>query len=203
MARHRREQSADLARNAAFFLGAFGCTLGLFGAALGTVALVAHLLPGSATTLPDWVFGVGMVVFLVLIVGLWPALDWLIRRTYRLGAALLAVLGLVVGCIGGAVLMLTNWALAAWLALSAVPLLFAASWLVLRGQGTEPLTWRSLRTPRVTRVELHLERYVFLLSCVLAVCWLVADWSGSLALGLGIGGGLLAVGGLWLWSVRR
>jgi hypothetical protein len=202
MARPQGGRRADLARNAAYFFGAFGCTLGLFGAALGMAALVAHLLPGAAASLPDWVYTVGMVTLLLLVIGLWPALDWLIGRAYRLGAALLAVLGLGVGGVGSAVLVLTSWALVGWLALSAVPLLLGAAWLVLRGQGTEPLNWRSLRTAEVTRVERRLERYLALVSGVLGVSWLVVIWSGNLALGLSIGCGLLVAGGFWLWTVR-
>ena len=193
----------DLARNAAFFLGALGSTLGIFGAALGTAALVASLAPAAAASTPDWVGTGCMVVLLILVVGLWPALDWLVGRDYRLGARALTALALVVGSVGCAVLVRTTWAFAGWLALIAVPLLLSSAWLVLRGRGTEPLTWHSLRTDKVTRVEDRLQNSLALVVGVVALGWFLSAWSGNLVLGLGIGGGLLLAGGLWQWGGRR
>jgi hypothetical protein len=48
------EQGRDLERNSAFFLGAFGAVLGIFGAGLSTLGIIAWLLPGFARTAPDW-----------------------------------------------------------------------------------------------------------------------------------------------------
>jgi hypothetical protein len=47
----------------------------------------------------------------------------------------------------------TPWGFSGWLAVAGGAMLMVASYLAIAGGGTEPLTWRSLRTERVRVIE--------------------------------------------------
>lgn len=138
------EQERDLERNTAFFLGAFGAVLGVFGAGMSMLGIVAWLLPGFARTAPDWFFMLVVVGLLGLVVGVWPALDWLANHHVRIGGLAMAVLGLAVIAVGLAAALWTPWGPTGWMAVAGGLTLLPAAYLALVGRGTEPLTWRSL-----------------------------------------------------------
>ncbi|MCC6174118.1 MAG: hypothetical protein IT305_02340 [Chloroflexi bacterium] len=147
----------DAARSSAFFLGAFGTTLGLLGAPLAGLGIVAARRPDLAGTIPDWVFTVLVVGMLTSIVGAWPVLDWLVNHRPALGGVVLVVLGGLLVGIGALSIRDTAWGVAGWLAVAGGLMLLPAAWLAAVGGGTEPLTWVSLRTTRVRAVEERLD----------------------------------------------
>ncbi len=143
----------DLSRNSAFFLGAFGTTLGLLGSTLAGLGIVASLVPGAAQNAPDWVFAVVVILLLVAIVGAWPALDWLANRYPRGGAVFMGGVATAMMAIGGVAVWGTEWDLPGWCALTGGLTLLVGARLAAIGGGTTPLEWASLRTERVRAVE--------------------------------------------------
>ena len=143
----------DIQRNTAFFLGAFGTALGMLGGGLSALGILAWLVPWFAESAPDGVFALVVIGMLVAIIGAWPALDWLVNRRPTLGGPLLAVLGMCLVAVGLVAVICTNWGLTGWLAIIGGVILLPAAHLARAGGGTEPLTWRSLRTERVQRLE--------------------------------------------------
>lgn len=148
----------DIQRNSAFFLGAFGTALGALGAYMSGLGLVAHVFRDFAQTAPDWFFALVVVGLIVVVIGAWPALDWLAHRRPDVGGPVLALVGLMYTAIGVAAIRFTDWGLAGWFAVAGGVLLVPAAYLAVVGGGTEPLTWRSLRTPRVQRLEARADR---------------------------------------------
>jgi hypothetical protein len=146
----------DVQRNAAFFLGAFGTALGMLGGVMSALGVAAWLAPDFMQTAPDWFFALVIVGLLVLVIGAWPALDLLANRRPDLGGPVMALLGL--GCIvlGGVAAFATPWGLTGWLSIAGGTILMIAAYLATIGGGTEPLTWRSLRTERVLAIERRL-----------------------------------------------
>lgn len=195
----------DIQRNSAFFLGAFGTTLGVLGGVMAVLGIVAQLFPDFAQTAPDWVFAIPVFGLVIGAIGAWPALDWLVNQHPRAGAPVIATFGLVVMVIGGVAVTATAWDLAGWLALAGGLLLLPAAGLALAGGGTEPLTWRSLRTERVQRAEARLD---VLVSVVFAVATLASLGVLAVTVALSLGWpalGLLALAGALAlgWQVRR
>ncbi len=174
---------------------------------MSALGIVAWLLPGFAQTAPDWFFVLVVVGLMVSVVGAWPALDWLVNHRPGIGGPVLAVLGLLLIGIGAVAALWTPWGLTGWLAVAGGVTLLPAGYLALAGGGTEPLTWRSLRTERVRAVEARLDPMVgalFAVVSVVSVGLLVLaavygrDWT---TLGALAGAGL--VGGGWLLLRRR
>ena len=147
----------DLSRNAAFFLGAFGTTLGLLGSTLAGLGIVTLLVPGAAENTPDWVFAVVVIFLLVAIVGAWPGLDWLVNRYPRGGAVFMGGVATVMMVVGGVAVAWTEWDVPGWCALSGGLALLLGARLAAIGEGTTPLEWATLRTERVRAVEAHLD----------------------------------------------
>jgi len=134
----------DVQRNAAFFLGAFGTALGLLGGVLSGLGIVAWLWPDFAQTAPEWFFLLVVVGLMILSVGAWPVLDWLVNHYTVIGGAVVAISGLHLIGIGAVAVLWTAWGLTGWLAIAGGLILLPAAYLALVGGGTEPLTWRSL-----------------------------------------------------------
>jgi len=131
----------DTQRNAAFFLGAFGTALGLLGGVLSGLGIVIWLWPDLAQPALIWFF---LVALMILIVGAWPALDWLVNHYPVIGGTVVAISGLLLIAIGAVAVLWTAWGLTGWLAMAGGLLVLPAAYLALVGGGTEPLTWRSL-----------------------------------------------------------
>ena len=119
----------------------------------------------------------------------------------------MAVLGVMLIGLGLVAALQTLWGLAGWFAILGGVLLLPAGYLALVGGGTEPLTWRSLRTPHVRATEARLNpivRAVLRLSSVISLMVLVLaaidgrDW---LTLGTLTGVGLFGLG--WLVLANR
>jgi hypothetical protein len=197
----------DVQRNAAFFLGAFGTALGVLGGVLSALGIMAWLLPDFAQTAPDWFFMLVVVGLMVLFVGAWPALDWLVNRRPVVGGPVLAVLGLLLIGIGVVAVLWTAWGLTGWLAMAGGVTLLPAGYLALVGGGTEPLTWRSLRTERVQAVEARLDPIVGAIFGVVGVVSLslliLAAIDGRDWITLGILAVVGTVGCGWLLFRRR
>src|SRR4051794_25314121 len=136
-------EQRDTERNTAFFLGAFGTALGVLGGGLSLLGIVAWLVPGFAQTAPDWFFLLVVVGLMVLMVGTWPALDWLVNRRVGVGGLAIAAFGVAVITLGLAAALWTPWGPAGWLAAAGGLSLLPAAYLALVGGGTEPLTWRA------------------------------------------------------------
>ena len=147
----------DLSRNAAFFLGASGTTLGLLGSPLAGLGIVATFVPGAAEHMPDWVIAAVVIFLIVAGVVAWPGLDWLVNRYPRGGAVFMGGVATVMLAIGGVPVAWTVWDLPGWLALSGGLLLLLGARLAAIGEGTTPLEWASLRTERVRAVEARLD----------------------------------------------
>jgi len=144
---------------------------------------------------------------LALIVGAWPALDWLVNSRPAIGGPVLALLGLALIGIGLTAALWTAWGVTGWLAVAGGAILLPAGYLALAGGGTDPLTWRSLRTERVRAVEARLDPLV---TAIVSAAGLVG--LGLLIFAAVAGGdlvtlGALAVAGLavggWLLVRRR
>ena len=189
----------DVQRNTAFFLGAFGTALGVLGGGLSFLGILAWLLPGFAQTAPDWFFALIIIGMMVAIIGAWPALDWLLNHRPGLGGPMLALLGMLLIAEGLVAVICTAWGMTGWLAIAGGVLLLPAAQLAVQGGGTEPLTWRSLRTPSVRRTEARAELVVGVVIGVAGVGSLIAlvtfaYMSGDVLPLLG----LVAVGLSWL-----
>lgn len=174
---------------------------------MSALGIVAWLLPDFAQTAPDWFFVLVVVGLLVLIVGAWPALDWLVNHRPGVGGPVLALVGLVLLAIGVVAIVWTPWGLTGWLAVAGGVSLLPAGYLALVGGGTEPLTWRSLRTERVRAVEARLDPLVGLVFAVVTVVCLGLLIFGAIGgrdwLTLGILAVVGLVGGGWLLFRRR
>jgi hypothetical protein len=199
----------DVQRNSAYFLGAAGTAFGVLGGMFSALGILAWLDPAFGHTAPGWFFTLVVIVMLVLSVGGWPALDILTNRRPRAGGAVMAVLGVLLIGLGLVAALRTPWGVAGWFAVVGGALLLPAGYLALAGGGTEPLTWRSLRTPRVRATEARLApvvRAVLGLSGVIGLGVLVLaaidgrDW---LTLGILGGVGLFGLGWLALAHRRR
>lgn len=198
----------DVQRNTAFFLGAFGTTLGAIGGIFSALGIVAWLDPDFVQTAPDWLFALVVILMLVLVVGAWPALDWLVNRRPGVGGPVLAALGGVLIAVGLVAVLWTAWGLTGWLAVAGGAILLPAGYLALVGGGTEPLIWRSLRTERVAAIEDRLDSVVSIVFGLVIVVWLILlildaiggsyDW-----LTLGVLAGVAFVLGWLLLSRRR
>ena len=162
----------DLSRNSAFFLGAFGTTLGLLGSFIAGLGIVASLVPGAQNT-PDWVFAVVVILLLVAIVGAWPALDWLVNRHPTGGSVFMGGVATAMMAIGGLAVTATAWDLPGWCALTGGLILLLGARLAAIGGGTTPLEWATLRTERVRAVESHLDVVVSRVIAVVSVLGLV------------------------------
>ena len=163
----------DPARNGAFFLGAFGTTLGLLGSTLAGLGIVASLAPDAARNAPDWVFAVVIVLLLVAIVGAWPGLDWLANRYPKGGTTFMGGVATVMMVIGGVAVLWTAWDLPGWCAWAGGLILLLGARLAAIGGGTTPLEWASLRSERVRAVESRLDAIVSRVIAVVSVLGLV------------------------------
>jgi len=134
----------EMQRNAAFFLGAFGITLGVLGGVLSGLGIVTWLWPDFAQTAPHWFFVLVVVGLMILIVGAWPALDWLVNHYPVIGGPVVAISGLLLIAIGAVAVLWTAWGPTGWMSMAGGLIVLPAAYLVLVGGGTEPLTWRSL-----------------------------------------------------------
>jgi hypothetical protein len=134
----------DMQRNAAFFLGAFGTALGVLGGVLSGLGIIAWLWPDFARTAPNWFFVLVVVGMLVLIVGAWPALDWLVNHYPVIGGPVVAISGLLLIAIGAVAVLWTAWGPTGWMSMAGGLIVLTAAYLALVGGGTEPLTWHSL-----------------------------------------------------------
>jgi hypothetical protein len=192
----------DLSRNSAFFLGAFGTTLGLLGSALAGLGIVASLAPEAAKNAPDWVFAVVIILLLVAIIGAWPALDWLANRHPTGGALCMGGVATAMMAVGGFAVARTEWDLPGWLALSGGLILLVGARLAAIGGGTTPLEWTSLRTERVRRVESRLDALLSRIIAVMSVLGLVAALiqgaTDAAMLAVAIGAGAV----VWWLAVR-
>jgi hypothetical protein len=137
-------EQRDTERNTAFFLGAFGTALGVLGGGLSLLGIVTWLWPDFAQTAPDWFFFLVVVGLMVLMVGAWPALDWLVNHCPVIGGPVVAISGLLLIAIGAVAVLWTAWGPTGWLAIAGGLILLPAAYLALVGGGTEPLTWRAL-----------------------------------------------------------
>lgn len=164
----------DVQRNSAYFLGAAGTALGVLGGIFSALGIVVWLGPAFGQTAPDWFFALVVIVMLVSIIGGWPALDVLTNWRPRLGGTVMAVLGVLLIGLGLVAALQTPWGFAGWLAVVGGVLLLPAGYLALVGGGTEPLTWRSLRTPRVRAAEARLNPIVETVFGVASIVSLVA-----------------------------
>jgi hypothetical protein len=192
----------DVQQNAAYFLGAAGTAFGVLGGTFSALGIVAWLDPAFGRTAPDWFFTLVIIVMLGLFVGGWPALDILTNRRPRVGGAVMAALGALLMGLGLVTALQTPWGIAGWFAVLGGVLLLPAGCLALAGGGTEPLTWRSLRTPRVRAAEARLGpavRAVLGLSSVISLVVLaLAAIDGRDWLTLGILAGVSLFGLAWL-----
>lgn len=192
----------DLSRNTAFFLGAFGTTLGLLGSTLAGMGIVASLAPEAAQTVPDWVFAVAVIGMLVLIIGAWPALDWLANRYPTGGALFMGGVATAMMAVGGVAVARTEWDLPGWCALSGGLILLVGARLAAIGGGTTPLEWASLRTERVRRVESRLDavmsRVIAVVSVLGLVVALIEGATDAAMLAVAIGAGAV----VWWLAVR-
>ncbi|MGE3267560.1 MAG: hypothetical protein AB7P40_02360 [Chloroflexota bacterium] len=199
----------DIQRNAAFFLGAFGVALGAIGGIMSGLGIVAWLSPSFVETAPDWFYGAVVIGLIVLMVVGWPAVDWLLNSRPTLGAPLLALLGMGLILEGLVAVFWTAWGLTGWLAIASGIILLPAASLALSGGGTEPLTWRSLRTRRVLEMEERADLAVSLIIGMVSIGFLVVvlveglqggDWLTLLGLGVA---GLSGPGWLAMRHFRR
>lgn len=200
----------DVPRNAAFFLGALGTTLGLLGSTLAGLGIWVTLVPGAAETTPDWVFAVVVGLLLVSIVGAWPALDWLANRHPVGGTWTMAGVALVMATIGIVAIARTDWGFIGWFALAGGVILLVAAWLAASGGGTTPLVWASLRTERVRAVEARLDvavsrvvAVVSLLGLVIALVGLVVAPADGGAVGVAVLASLIGVAAVAWWTLAR
>lgn len=164
----------DVQRNTAFFLGAFGTALGALGGGLSGLGILSWLLPWFAESGPDWFFALVVIGMLVAIIGAWPALDWLLNSQPSIGGPTLAVLGTLLIAEGLVAVICTSWGFTGWLAIAGGALLLPAAQLAVMGGGTEPLTWRLLRTASVQRVEARAEVIVGVVIGVAGIGSLIA-----------------------------
>ncbi len=189
----------DLARNGAFFLGAFGTTLGLLGSVLAGLGIVASLAPDAARDAPDWVFAVVIILLLVGIVGAWPGLDWLANRYPRGGAVFMGGVATVMMVIGGVAVTTTEWDLPGWCAWAGGLILLLGARLAAIGGGTTPLEWATLRTERVRAVESRLDLMLSRVVAVTSVLGLVATLvSGAIDAAVIVAIVAVAAAGWWL-----
>ncbi len=164
----------DLARNGAFFLGAFGTTLGLLGATLAGLGIVASWAPDAARNAPDWVFAVVIILLLIGVVVAWPGLDWLANRYPRGGTIFMGGVATVMMVVGGVAVTTTAWDLPGWCAWAGGLILLLGARLAHIGGGTTPLEWAALRTERVRAVESRLDPMLSGVVALLSVVGLVA-----------------------------
>ena len=197
----------DVQRNSAFFLGAFGTALGVLGGSMAGLGILVWLLPDFAQTAPDWFFALVVIGIIVAIIGAWPALDWLLNSRPTLGGPVLGGLGAVLIAEGLVAIIYTAWGLAGWLAVAGGALLLPAAYLALRGGGTEPLTWGSLRTPGVQRMEARADVLVGVVfgvvgigSLVVLVVFTYVNGNALPLLGLAAVGLLGVVWWRWPWT---
>jgi len=198
MGKHPRIGSGarrDLARNAAFFLGALGMTLGLLGLPLAALGIWATLVPEAAATAPDWIFAAVVILLIVAVVGAWPAVDWLVNRRPLVGAWVMAGTAALMAGIGAASIGWTAWGIAGWAALTGGLLLMLAAWLAALGGGTTPLVWSTLRTPRVRAVEGRLDAALGVLGAIAAVIGGAAE--------VAVGAAVVAVAAIGWWLATQ
>ena len=192
----------DLARNAAFFLGAFGTTLGLLGSTYAGLGIVTTLAPGAAQNAPDWVFSVVIILLLVAIVGAWPALDWVVNRHPRGGPIVMGGMATVMLAIGGVAVAATVWDLPGWLAVAGGLVLLVGARLAAIGQGTTPLAWASRRTERVRAVEARLDVVVSRVVAVVSLLGLVVALIDGSVEAIVLIATVAVVAGAWWLAVR-
>ena len=137
----------DVQRNTAYFLGAAGVAAGVFGGFFAALGIAVWLAPESAKNAPDWLIGLALILMIVLMGGGWPMLDILVNRRPDVGGAVMAALAALFVVVGLVAALRTPVGWIGWFAVLGGVLLLPASYLALAGGGTEPLTWRSLRTP--------------------------------------------------------
>jgi len=111
------DQQRDLQRNTACVLGALGTALGVLGGVMSGLGIVAWLMPGFALTAPDWFFTLVVIALLVMIVGAWPALDWLLNSRPSVGGQVLAILGMALIAEGLVAVICTSWRFTGWVAI--------------------------------------------------------------------------------------
>ena len=62
-------------RNAAFLCGAAGAAMGGFGGSFVALFLARAAFPAATPAAPDWLIAAWLLLLIVLVLGLWPALD--------------------------------------------------------------------------------------------------------------------------------
>jgi hypothetical protein len=148
----------SMQRNAAFFCGAAGTAMGVFGGAFSALLLARAAFPAAIVAAPDWLIPVWLLLLCVLLIGLWPALDYLLSRRPTAGALAAAGVGVGMQTLGIAALVSGIPAdFIAWFTAAGGLLLLMGGLLAHAGGGTEPLTWETLRTPPIVALEGRLD----------------------------------------------
>jgi hypothetical protein len=144
----------SLQRNAAFLCGAAGAAMGVFGSSFVALLLARAAFPEAIMAALDWLVPVWLLLLFVLMIGLWPALDYLINRRPTTGALAAAGVGLGMQTLGiAAIVSGTPAPFIAWFAATGGLLLLVGGLLARAGGGTDPLTWETLRPPRIVALE--------------------------------------------------
>jgi hypothetical protein len=141
-------------RNAAFLCGAAGAATGVFGSSFVALLLARAAFPEATIAYLNWLVPIWLVLLIVLILGLWPALDYLLNHRPMAGTLASAGVGLSMQALGiTAIVRGDPSAFVAWFAAAGGLLLLLGGLLGRTGGGTDPLTWETLRTPRIVKLE--------------------------------------------------
>jgi hypothetical protein len=169
----------SLQRNAAFLCGAAGAAVGVFGSSFVALLLARAAFPEAILAALDWLVPVWLLLLFVLMIGLWPALDYLISRHPTAGALAAAGVGAGMESLGiAAIVSGVPSSFAAWFAAAGGLLLLLGGLLAQAGGGTDPLTWETLRTRRIVTLEGRLNVLVAglqLLACAVFALILLRD----------------------------
>jgi hypothetical protein len=186
-------------RNVAFLCGAAGAAMGGFAGSFLVLFLARTALPAAMLAVPDWLFAVWLLVLIGLVLGLWPALDYVLNRRPAAGALLAAGLSVGMQSLGIAALVSgLPLDFLAWFSVTGGLLLAMGGLLAGASGGTEPLTWATLRSPRVATREGRLDVLVgglqLLALAIFAGLLLHEGYLVDAALLFTGGGGLLWIG---------
>jgi hypothetical protein len=144
----------SLQRNAAFLFGAAGAAAGVFGSSFAALFLARAAFPEAIVAALDWLVPVWLLLLFVLMLGLWPALDFLISRRPTSGTLAAAGVGMGMQALGIAAIVSGGpLDFIGWSAAAGGLLLLLGGLLARAGGGTEPLTWETLTSPRIVAIE--------------------------------------------------
>jgi peptidoglycan/LPS O-acetylase OafA/YrhL len=136
----------SIRRNAAFLCGAAGAAMGVFGSSFVALFLPTGAVREAMSAALNWLIPVWLLLLIGLMLGLWPALDYLLNRRPTTGALVAAGIGLGMQTLGiAAIVGSESLGFVGWFAAAGGLLLLLGGLLGRAGDGTDPLTWETLR----------------------------------------------------------